>query len=292
MTRKTSNPPPPEKPTMLLVSHQDAQAKLKDRIQKGQELLACQVNSFDDLGVARNNYYKWRAYNEELLKQIFSTDRLAQEYSGSVGIAIIGGRSPTLREEIQELHQDINENIHRLESIGERLDLFPGPEPEPIPTTSVKARNAGSTPHKVFLVHGHDEAARETVARFLEKLGIEAVILHEQPSGGRTLIEKLEHHSDVDFSVVLLTPDDVGAKSTSADQLNPRARQNVVTELGFFVGKLGRSRVCAVHKGLVELPSDWLGVVYVPMDDSGGWRLLLAKELRESGFSIDLNAAL
>jgi predicted nucleotide-binding protein len=89
-----------------------------------------------------------------------------------------------------------------------------------------------------------------------------------------------------------LTPDDVGAAATATQDLRPRARQNVVLELGHFVGKLGRSRVCALHKGRLELPSDVLGVVYMPLDDHGAWRLLLAKELREVGFQVDLNVAL
>jgi predicted nucleotide-binding protein len=116
--------------------------------------------------------------------------------------------------------------------------------------------------------------------------------LHEQASGGRTIIEKLERNSDVDFAVVLLTPDDVGAKATATDALQARARQNVVLELGYFVGRLDRSRVCALYKGEIELPSELLGVVYIPLDEGGAWRVLLAKELREAGFNVDLNAAL
>jgi predicted nucleotide-binding protein len=86
---------------------------------------------------------------------------------------------------------------------------------------------------------------------------------------------------------VLLTPDDVGG--TGSDALRPRARQNVVLELGYFLGHLGRQRVCALHKGLLELPSDVNGVVYVPLDDAGGWKLKLARELKDAGFSIDTN---
>lgn len=100
------------------------------------------------------------------------------------------------------------------------------------------------SPNKVFVVHGHDEGARESTSRFLERLGLTPVILHEQASEGRTLIEKLEHYGDVDFAVVLLTADDVGGKS--AAELSPRARQNVIWELGYFVARLGRSNVCAL----------------------------------------------
>ena len=141
---------------------------------------------------------------------------------------------------------------------------------------------------RAFVVHGHDNAAKESVARFLEKLGIKAIILHEQPSGSRSLIEKLEHYSDVGFAIVLLTPDDEGRARASSEDLRPRARQNVILELGYFIGRLKRARVCALHKE-VDIPSDMLGVVYVPLDEAGAWRYAVARELREVGFSIDMN---
>lgn len=140
------------------------------------------------------------------------------------------------------------------------------------------------------MVHGRDEAARESIARFLEKLELEPIILHEQASEGRTIVEKLEYHGDVRYAVVLLTPDDVGGNS--ATDLKPRARQNVVLELGYFLARLTRSNVCALLKGEVEMPSDYMGVIYVPYDDAGGWRLHLAKELKAAKFPIDMNKAI
>ena len=108
-----------------------------------------------------------------------------------------------------------------------------------------------ATNRKVFVVHGHDTGAREAVARFLERAGFEPIILHEQPNQGRTIIEKFEEHAAVNFAVVLLTPDDVGGPEGGAMQ--PRARQNVVLELGFFIGKLGRGRVCALRTANVRI---------------------------------------
>lgn len=115
------------------------------------------------------------------------------------------------------------------------------------------------------------------------------MILHEQATQGRTLVEKLEHYSDVDFAVVLLTPDDVGASQKDADKLQPRARQNVVLELGFFLASLGRKYVCPLYRGPLELPTDYQGVGYVQMDDRGAWQLELGKELKAAGFAIDMN---
>jgi predicted nucleotide-binding protein len=142
----------------------------------------------------------------------------------------------------------------------------------------------------VFIVHGHDEAPREEVARLITKAGLRPIILHEQASGGRTVIEKLEHYSDVGFAVVLLTPDDHGGPAGEA--LQPRARQNVIAELFYFLGKLGRSKVCALRKGDVEIPSDIGGVVYVPFDPHGGWKSALLRELEDAGYDLDWGSAL
>jgi predicted nucleotide-binding protein len=141
--------------------------------------------------------------------------------------------------------------------------------------------------NKVFVVHGHDEGARESVARFLEKMDFQAIILHEQANQGRTVIEKVEAHGDVGFAVVLLTPDDEGR--AKGGPLEPRARQNVLLELGYFLGRLGRNRVCALKRGELEIPSDFAGMVWVPMDNSSGWKLALAKELKAAGHHVDMN---
>ena len=137
----------------------------------------------------------------------------------------------------------------------------------------------------MFLVHGHDEAVRETVARFIERLDIEVIILHEQANGGRTIIEKIEHHSEVGMAVVLLTPDDVGSKV--GGKLEPRVRQNVLLELGYFIGALGRNKVCALKSGDMDIPTDFAGVVWTPM--SGDWKAALARELKSAGYEIDWN---
>lgn len=140
---------------------------------------------------------------------------------------------------------------------------------------------------KIFIVHGHDDGARETVARFLERIGLDPVILHEQANQGRTIIEKVEANSDVGFAVVLLTPDDEGCVKGGTPE--PRARQNVLLELGFFIGRLGRDKVCALKRGTMEIPSDFAGVVWEPMDSNGGWKQALARELEAAGHSIDWN---
>jgi CheY-like chemotaxis protein len=140
---------------------------------------------------------------------------------------------------------------------------------------------------QVFIVHGHDDAATEAVARAIEKLKLVPIILREQPIQGRTIIEQFQYYSKVGFAVVLLTPDDIGASRSKPKPLKPRARQNVIFELGYFIGLLGRSRVCVLYKEGVELPSDYHGVIYIQMDDSGAWRTSLTKEIKKSGIEVD-----
>jgi predicted nucleotide-binding protein len=142
----------------------------------------------------------------------------------------------------------------------------------------------------VFIVHGHDTNSLVDVAHTISRLtGEDPVILHEQPNRGQTIIEKFERHAtDAGFVVVLATADDLG-RAKDATDLNPRARQNVVFELGYFIGALGRPKVAVLYDEGVELPSDMAGVVYIPNDSAGGWRLTLAREMRAAGLHADSN---
>ena len=142
--------------------------------------------------------------------------------------------------------------------------------------------------NKIYIVHGHNEAIKQSIARLIEKLGLEPIILHEQPNKGRTIIEKFVDYSDVRFAIVLLTADDVG-KSKADTNLNRRARQNVIFELGYFLGKLGRSNVCALYEDGVEIPSDYDGVIFLKLDKEGSWKFSVAKELKAVGFDVDMN---
>jgi len=149
--------------------------------------------------------------------------------------------------------------------------------------------------NRIFIVHGHDEAMKQAVARTVEKMGFETIILHEKPSEGRTIIEKFTDYSDVSFAIVLLSPDDVAyPKDQSPKEAKLRARQNVIFELGFFIGKLGRNRVLVLYQEEknFEMPSDYSGVLYTPYDDSGRWQFDLVKELKACGYDVDANKLL
>lgn len=157
-------------------------------------------------------------------------------------------------------------------------------------TTTPKTSGALTT--DIFVVHGHDEEMKQATARILSKLGLNPIILHEQPNQGKTLIEKFERNADVQFAVVLLSPDDLAhVKTAVASTALARPRQNVIMELGYFAGRLGRDRVFALRRdGDLELPTDLSGVVYTIYDSAGHWRLELVRELRAAGYDVDANA--
>jgi predicted nucleotide-binding protein len=276
-----------------MVSGLEARAKLEDRISKGRELRSRPMGSQAGFPQLQSDAVSWRKYNIELLRQLFSTSKLAEEYTRSIyhpPLVMVMEGYGSGRNELGDLHTSLEQEVSCLGSIIDRLELFPAPAESPVAAgrATPSAAQVADFTH-VFLVHGRDDGAKEATARFLEKLGIIAVILHEQPNLGKTLIEKLEHYGRVPFAVVLLTPDDEGrAKGGAA--LNPRARQNVVLELGYFVGLLGRKQVCALYRGGVELPSDYDGVAWINMDSD--WRLLLARELKAAGFRVDMNLAI
>lgn len=153
--------------------------------------------------------------------------------------------------------------------------------------------NSMPNSNSVFIVHGHDEGAKHSVARFIERLGITPVILQEQINRGMTVIEKFEDFaSRAGFAVVVITPDDVGYPVGKEELKKKRARQNVILELGYFAASLGRNKTLVLTKGDVEMPSDIMGLVYESMDTGEGWKVRLARELKAAGFKVDLNKAL
>ncbi len=275
------------RPARLLMPHDEAKSVLRDRIGKGEELLARAqgISSQGQLDDVRSDYNKWSDYNCEFLRQKFSDDSYVREYAGSLGLVL---SSSSFSRNVRTFHQHTRGKVDKLESFLERLDLIPSTVAA---SANENAPSISALPgNSVFIVHGHDDGAKQAVARMIDRLGLSPIILDEQPQAGRTIIEKVEEYADgVGFAIVLLTPDDVGAKAGDAENLILRARQNVIFELGFFVGRLGRGKVCLLYKQGVEIPSDYYGVGYVEMDGYGGWRLKVADELRSAGLPVDLN---
>jgi predicted nucleotide-binding protein len=284
----TTLPPPPQKPNLVL-ARTEVEGKLKERIALGRDIQSSAIRSEGDLDSARTKQTKWDSYNIEYLKRCFDSDVVAEEYDRVSGWGPMY-MQPSLGQQIDSFREGMENQITALESILERLELIPeaiSVMHEPPITQQSKGGKS------VFIVHGHDDLTKTSVARFIEKLGLEAIILHEQPNKGQTIIEKFESNAaNVGFAVVLLTPDDVGAPKEAPNDVKERARQNVILELGYFCGSLGRNGVCVLYKEGVEIPSDYLGVVYTPIDSTGGWHLKLAKEMKAAGLDVDLNKAI
>lgn len=298
--KKAQPAPTPQPPPSLTVPTPKAREMLQVQIDKGEGMLSRRPTSQEDLDRLEEEKRLWSDYNATLLKKIFTTSEMADEYTAFYG----GGFStqPNFGQLLRDFYDDLRDSLTRLRSIHGRLDLFDAPGgsdkhtaitgvPSGAVTSKETSLNSNAQAGDIFLVHGQNDQAKETVARYLEKLGLKVVVLHEQPNLGRTIIEKFQDYASVRYAVVLLTADDVGASTKSASDLKPRARQNVILELGFFMGKLGRHRTCAMLEAGVEIPSDYSGIVYISLDASGAWRLLLGKELRAAGLDVDLNRA-
>jgi predicted nucleotide-binding protein len=176
--------------------------------------------------------------------------------------------------------------VNVLDSLVERLVLMAEPS-----SSTRHNLPAASDSRRVFIVHGRDEGLRDQVARVLMRLGFDPQILAEEPWQGRTVIEKFEDKSlEVGFAVVILSPDDYGRGPDDDDWPTApnRARQNVILELGYFMGAIGRDRVAALYDPAVERPSDIHGVGWIALGDSA-WPFKLGAELAAAGFDVDLN---
>lgn len=293
-TRKKTTTTEPKPPAELLISRDEAKSKLQERIQKGLEIKQAQINSQDALDNAKNEYSKWNSFNTELLKRIFTTEELSGEYSYWIGIGSIAIREPSLGEKIADLYKSIDQKIHRIDSIIERLELIPLSDSAlPAETTEEQPTSAQSKTKKVFIVHGHDEIAKTNLEVFLHEIGLEPVVLHRQADEGLTIIEKFEKHSDVGYAFILLTPDEISYIKADQDKKDDerkkefRARPNVIFEFGYFVGKLGRSRVCCLYTGEVSLPSDVSGMIYKKFTNSiEEVAYSIIKDLKASGYAI------
>lgn len=289
-TRKTQQSQELPKPT-LTQSRGEVRSKLEERLEKGRHLLDADIQSQEQLDTQKAERKKWHDYNKELLGTVFSNEKISHEYERNSHGALFMSGMRSLGEEINDYRESVQYKINALESIVGRLDLFSEPVGS-VPSTTINPPSLGDeAKDNVFVVHGHDNELKEQVARLVSDLGLTPIILHEQENMGQTLIEKLERNAKRSgFAIVLLTPDDFGySAKEGADEAKPRARQNVVLELGYFIGKLGRERTCALYKG-VDAPSDFDGVVYTPADESQAWRFNIAKELRAAGYEVDMNS--
>lgn len=278
MPRQNAQPDPEPN---LRVPLTTAQRTIAERIEGGVELAHRSLGTEEELRAARDDYRAWDDYNNEWLRRNIG-ERIARDYSPAR--MLVAGGGGDLQQEIRWFVEDVSRKIAKLRSIRGRLPLWADEDSE----TGVPADISADGP--VFVVHGSNLTRAEQVARMVERsTSRDAVILHEEASQGRTILEKFEHHAAAaSFAIVLLTADDEGRRIGANDELQPRGRQNVVFELGFFFSRLGRSRVVVLVDPNVERPSDIDGLVYVALDDGGTWKQHLARELQTAHILVNV----
>jgi predicted nucleotide-binding protein len=233
---------------------------------------------------------RWRSVTKTAVRSLYSTDEPSDGFSMTVSHIYrqIGQSDDATFEHQQEV---IPKGVNKLVGLIEGLEYIEAPADAS--ASHADETSAGpSYSRAVFVVHGRDEGLRDTVARTLDRLGFDSIILAEQANEGRTIIEKFEENAlAVGFAVVSLSSDDYGRGPDQAEwPTEPnRARQNVVLELGYFMGKLGRARVAALYRPGTELPSDIHGLGYVEVDAAGAWKFKLAQELAAAEHEVDFN---
>jgi predicted nucleotide-binding protein len=270
--------PPPRQPQGPTLSPKQARIELERSLKRAKELSQEQP-------LTKQRYDAWRGSAFEMLKAAFGESHThISSFVGQTRVVPTFGPVPEHEQE-RGRRERLKEKIAFLEAV---IEEFP-----PIDVQTHNTKIDPTSLNKVFIVHGHNDALKYEIAHSLQRAGLDVTILHEQPNKGRTVLEKFsEHAAEAGFAVVLLTADDIGrvkeAESTVVWEL-PRARQNVVFELGFFCGLLGRGRVCAVYETGVELPSDLHGLAYVEYDSAGVWKHAVAKEIDAAGIKVDFS---
>jgi predicted nucleotide-binding protein len=237
---------------------------------------------------------RWRDVTQRALESLFTSGEPSGEFHSASRPTMVISSTPA--QEFAWEREATGDGVNKLRSFIEQLEFIDAPQDSQF----AASKQAAATPKpptansQVFLVHGRDDARKTEVARVLERTGPHPVtILHEQPNTGRTIIEKFEDYaSTADYAVILCTGDDVGGLAPRSDDpdpdLQPRARQNVIFEYGFFVGRLGRGRVVVLYAAGVELPSNTGGVAFIGLSGES-WKFELLRELRAAGFDHDLN---
>lgn len=323
MTKKNSTVDEPRK-AVLMMSSEDFRQSLEQRIALGRKLFDIKVTrnasphgmrgygaygggyvspeerqyNKEEINNFKREYNKWSDYNSELLKQAFDypNNEYQREYDNAGARMIFTGDEDVM----EDYHDRINKKIAVLEILIEKLPLLPKAESS---TSSQVDNTATIDMKKVFIVHGHNDALKIGVARTLEQMGLKAIILHEQEDYGNTIIEKFETNaSDIGFAIILLTADDMGVSKRDMERESKekdykadpkaRARQNVVFEMGYFIGKLDRAHVFLLMESGVEKPGDLDGIIYTPVDSEGVWKFKLAKRLDAVGYSVNMKAIL
>lgn len=260
-----------KKKFILNIPPEKADKLIEERIIAGENLLKHKITDIHYRKSEEKKFKVWNSENFEILKSIFKNNKVAKDYS-STGWFIENILITNLKhsEKIAKLDNEIKHKLDKLSSIKLSLGIFKFHE-----DTGMRDNRK-----KVFFVHGTNCTTKTKVISFIEKLGLEPVILQDFIAGGKTLIEEIQTRSEINFAIVLLTPDNVGGVRTGT--LRFRSDQNVILELGIFVGLLGRENVCGLYSGNLQLPEDYHGFNYVKIDKTGNWQDQLVTELRNA----------
>jgi predicted nucleotide-binding protein len=275
MTKKNTKT---DKLQVLRIPLKEAEKLLNESINEGSGILETHISNINQWKNSEKKFNHWNGENYEILKNMFKKNTIAKDYSISgwaIGRIFISDLK--LDEKIAKLHKDIKEKINKLNSIKMSLGVLESKTEE----TKESAKN------KIFFIHGSDCEIKVEVIEFIKSLGLEPIILKELAAAGKTLIDEIQERSDIKYAIALLTPDNVGG--VYSEELQFRPSQNVILEIGFLVGKFGRKNVSTLHQEDIELPADYHGYEYIKMDETDDWKLTLAKELKNTGFDIDLN---
>lgn len=272
--------------TKLAITKEVFKDNIAKRIAIGTDILKLDINTISTIENGWQQFSAWDDYNSELLKQSFNKE--INEYKKKYdSVNQLFGLADGPQNEQQKFIGKLTNKINNLKHLHAKIDLMKVDNSILELKHQIMPQTMQSD--KIFIVHGHDETAKIKTARFIEQLGFKPIILHEQASSGKTIIEKIEEYSNVGFGIVLYTPCDNGGKIGDEENYKARARQNVVFEHGYLIGKIGRKNVCALVKGEIETPNDISGVVYISMDDNNAWHIAIARELKKAGYEIDMN---
>lgn len=243
----------------------------------------------DQISEARNgepeDFEAWRAKTEVVLRQaVGESDQLVTDFRNLSYSPLIWSTSTPNSVFDDAQRGGVRSGIALLEAAILKVEI------DDELGTDQPSADAARERTEIFIVHGHDEHHKETVARFVGDLtGKKPIILHEQSSLSATIIEKLERYADTAcYAIVIATGDDVGRSASGTDR--PRARQNVIMELGYFFGLLGRQNVALLYETNIEIPSDTEGIVHIELDGTREWRVKLANEMQAAGLEVDREA--
>lgn len=258
---------------LLKIPLTEAEKILQKQIDKGKTILEGQIKNVPSLRTAEKLYNHWNSENYDILKKVFRFADIARDYSTSIwsigGILISDLKVP---EKVEKLHGNIHFKISKLDSILHSIRLVS------------ETKEASADRGKVFFIHGTDCHTSSLVLSFIRALGLQPIIMKELAHAGKTIITEIRKRAEVKYAICLLTPDNLGG--VSAHELHFRADQNVILELGIFVGRLGRENVSSLFVEGVELPEDFHAFEHIEIDRTNEWKEALLKELTQAGFEI------